>query len=95
MDRISKDDVKYVAKLAELELEEKDVEKFASQLDKVLDYVAEISSVDTGDVSPTSHVLDIKNAFRDDGPEESLTREAALRNAPDEADGGFKVPKID
>lgn len=95
MDRISKDDVEYVAKLAELELEEKDIEKFALQLDKVLDYVAEISSVDTGDVPPTAHVLDIKNAFRDDRPEESLTQEAALKNAPDEVDGGFKVPKID
>ncbi len=95
MERISKDDVEYVAKLAELEFEEKDTEKFTSQLDKILDYVAEISSVDTGDVAPTSHVLDIKNAFRDDEPKESLTQEAALKNAPDEADSGFKVPKID
>jgi aspartyl-tRNA(Asn)/glutamyl-tRNA(Gln) amidotransferase subunit C len=95
MERISKDDVRYVAKLAELELEEKDIERFARQLDKVLDYVAEISSVDTEGVAPTSHVLDIKNVFRDDRPRESFTTEAALKNAPDEADGGFKVPKID
>lgn len=95
MDRISKDDVRYAAKLAELELEEKDMKKFVPQLDKILDYVAEISGVDTEGVAPTSHVLDIKNVFRDDEPKESLILEAALKNAPDEVDSGFKVPKID
>ncbi|MDD3818586.1 MAG: Asp-tRNA(Asn)/Glu-tRNA(Gln) amidotransferase subunit GatC [Actinomycetota bacterium] len=95
MERISKDDVRHVAKLAELELEEKDLKRFVLQLDKVLDYVAEISSVDTEGVAPTSHVLDVKNVFRDDEPGESFTTEYALKNAPDEVDGGFKVPKID
>ncbi len=95
MKRISKDDVRHIAELAELELEEKDMERFVLQLDEVLGYLAEISSVDTEGVAPTSHVLDVKNVFRDDKPQESFTTEAALENAPDEADGGFKVPKID
>jgi len=95
MGRISKDDVKYVAKLAELEFDEEDIEKITSQLDKILDYVAEVSSVDTENVAPTSHVLKIKNVLRDDVAKKSLTQESALKNAPDETDRGFKVPKID
>jgi len=95
MGRISKDDVRYVAKLAELEIGEKEIEKITSQLDKILDYVAEVSRVDTEGVTPIPHILDIKNVLREDVPEESITREAALENAPDESDSGFKVPKID
>ena len=95
MERISKDDVKYVAKLAELEFDDKDIEEFTSQLGRILDHVANISSVDTEGVPPTSHVLDIKNVYRRDEAEESITQEAALKNAPDKKSDGFKVPKID
>ena len=95
MERISKDDVKHVAKLAELEFDEKDMEKITTQLDRILDHVANVSSVDTEGVPPTSHILDIKNVFREDVAEESVTQEAALKNAPDEENQGFKVPKID
>ena len=95
MERISKDDVKYVAKLAELEFDDKDIEKFTSQLGRILDHVANIRSVDTEGVPPTSHVLDIKNVYRRDVVEESIPQEAALENAPDKKSDGFKVPKID
>ncbi len=95
MERISKDDVKYVAKLAELEFNQKDIEKITSQLDKILDYVAEVSSVNTEGVTPTSHVLEIKNVLREDVVKKSITQESALKNAPYEVDDGFKVPKID
>ncbi len=95
MERISKDDVRHVAKLAELEFDEKSVEKITSQLDRILDHVAKISKVDTEGVPPTSHVLDIKNVFREDEAKPSVTQEAALKNAPDEENQGFKVPKID
>ena len=95
MERISKDDVRHVAKLAELEFNEKDVEKITSQLDRILDHVAKISKVDTEGIPPTSHVLDIKNVFREDEAKPSVTQEEALKNAPDEENQGFKVPKID
>lgn len=95
MERISKDDVKHVAKLAELEFGEKDIEKITSQLDRILDHVANVSSVNTEGIPPTSHILDIKNVFREDMVEKSVTQESALKNAPDEANDGFKVPKID
>jgi len=95
VEKISKDDVRYVAKLAELEFSDKDIEKFTSQLSRILDHIANISSADTEGVPPTSHVLDIKNVFREDVVKESISQESALENAPDMESDGFKVPKID
>ena len=95
MSIISKEDVKHVAKLAELDFSDSEVEKITPQLDKILGHVANISKVDTAAVSPTSHTLEIKNVFREDTVRESLSKEDALLNAPEEMDGGFKVPKID
>ena len=95
MSIISKEDVKHVAKLAELDFSDSEVEKITSQLDKILGHVANISKVDTAAISPTSHTLEIKNVFREDTVRESLSKEDALLNAPEEMDGGFKVPKID
>ena len=95
MSIISKEDVKHVAKLAELDFSDNEVEKITPQLDKILGHVANISKVDTADISPTSHTLEIKNVFREDTVRESLSEEDALLNAPEEMDGGFKVPKID
>jgi len=95
MNIISKEDVKHVAKLAELDFSDDEVEKITPQLDKILGHVANISKVDTTSVSPTSHTLEIKNVFREDNAKESLSKQDALLNAPEEMDGGFKVPKID
>ncbi len=95
MSVISKEDVKHVAKLAELDFSDSEVEKITPQLDKILGHVANISKVDTAAIAPTSHTLEIKNVFREDIVKESLSKEDALLNAPDEMDGGFKVPKID
>jgi len=95
MSIISKEDVKHVAKLAELDFSDSEVEKITPQLDKILGHVANISKVDTAAISPTSHTLKIKNVFREDIVRESLSKEDALLNAPEEMDGGFKVPKID
>ena len=95
MSIISKEDVKHVAKLAELDFSDSEVEKITTQLDKILGHVANISKVDTAAISPTSHTLEIKNVFREDIVRESLSKEDALLNAPEEMDGGFKVPKID
>ena len=95
MSIISKEDVKHVAKLAELDFSDGEVEKITPQLDKILGHVANISKVDTAAISPTSHTLEIKNVFREDTVRQSLSKEDALLNAPEEVDGGFKVPKID
>jgi len=95
MSIISKEDVKHVAKLAELDFSDSEIEKITPQLDKILGHVANISKVDTAAIPPTSHTLEIKNVFREDTVRQSLSKEDALLNAPEEMDGGFKVPKID
>ncbi len=95
MKRITSQEVKHVAKLAELGFSDGELEKITPQLDKILDHIARVSGVDTEGIAPTSHVLDIKNVFREDEVEEPLSQEAALKNAPDKEDEGFKVPKID
>jgi len=92
---ISKDEVKHVAKLAEITFEDKELEKITLQLDKILSHVAKISIVDTSGAQSTSYTLDIKNIFRHDEVKDSLSRDDALKNAPEEAQDGFLVPRID
>ena len=93
--KISSDDVKHVAKLAELEFNEDEIKKITPQLDKILEHVARISAVDTEGVENTSHVMDVKNVFREDTPSGTISQEDALKNAPLEQDDGFRVPRID
>ena len=95
MKKIKKENVRHVAKLAALDFSEDELGKFTIQLDKILDHVAKISEVNTEEVSPTSHVLEIKNVFRNDIVKKSISKEDALKNAPEVMSGGFKVPKID
>ena len=95
MERISSDDVKHVARLAELEFSDEQISKITPQLDKILEHVARISIVDTEGVQSTSHAVEIKNVFRDDIADDSISQEEALKNAPEEKDSGFSVPRID
>lgn len=87
-------DLEYVAKLARIGLSKEEIEKFSPQLSKVLDYINKLSELDTEEISPTTHVIDIKNVLREDKVKEPLAREEVLKNAPDKEDGCFKVPKV-
>jgi aspartyl-tRNA(Asn)/glutamyl-tRNA(Gln) amidotransferase subunit C len=89
---IDRDQVLHVARLARLELTDDEVEHFAAELSKVLDWVETIDQLDLDDVPPTSHVVDVVNRLRPDEPRPSLTQEQALANAPAVQDGGFLVP---
>jgi len=95
MERIRSNDVRHVAKLAELDFSDEELEKITPQLDKILDHVARISAVDTEGIPSTSHIMDINNVLREDEVTEPVSREEALKNAPEEAEDGFSVPKID
>lgn len=87
-------DIKYIARLARLRLKEQDAERLAKQMDKILDYVHQLSSLDTKDVKPTSHIVGIKNVFRDDKVKPSISKEEVLRCAPVREGDFFKVPKV-
>jgi len=91
---ISQQQVEHVAKLARLELSEDEKAIFARQLSAILSYMDQLKTLDTGGVEPTATVLPTDNVFRDDQVRPSLPQEAALANAPDQADGFFRVPRI-
>jgi aspartyl-tRNA(Asn)/glutamyl-tRNA(Gln) amidotransferase subunit C len=91
---ISKDDVLHVARLARLEIPEDEIERMREQLGAILDAVGKVSELDLADVEPTSHPLDLVNQWAEDEPRPSLSRDAALANAPDAADGSFRVPAV-
>ena len=89
---IDRDQVLHVARLARLELSEAELEQMAGELSGILEHVDRISSLDLGDVEPTSHVVELENVLRTDEPWASLPRERALENAPDAADSAFRTP---
>ena len=89
---IDREQVLHVARLARLTLTEPEVDRMASELSKVLDHIEKISELDLEGVPPTTHVVTVENALRADVPRPCLPREVALANAPDVADGGFRVP---
>ncbi len=87
-------DVAYIAKLAKLDLSPEETERFSSDLDQVLRYVAQLEQWDTTDVAPMYHPLPLFDAVREDIPGTSLSNEAAIANAPAAEDGQFRVPKV-
>jgi aspartyl-tRNA(Asn)/glutamyl-tRNA(Gln) amidotransferase subunit C len=91
---ISKEQVEHVAKLARLEVSEDEKAMFARQLSAILTYMEQLKEVGTEGVEPTATVLPTENVFREDEVKPSLTQEQALANAPDQAEGFFRVPKI-
>jgi aspartyl-tRNA(Asn)/glutamyl-tRNA(Gln) amidotransferase subunit C len=84
--------VLHVARLARLELDEDEVERFSAELSKVLDHVERIRELDLEGVPPTSHVVDVGSVLRPDEPVPSLPRDIILAAAPEPVDGGFGVP---
>jgi len=91
---ITRDEVLHVARLARLELSEDEVTRFQEQLSAILEAVSKVSELDLADVPPTSHPLEIANAWAEDTPHTSLTLEEALANAPDPEGGFFGVPPV-
>src|SRR3989441_12665557 len=91
---IRKEQVEHVAKLARLEGSEDEKAMFARQLSAILTYMEQLKEVDTEGVEPTATVLPTENVFREHAVKPSLTQEREIANAPDQADGFFRVPKI-
>jgi aspartyl-tRNA(Asn)/glutamyl-tRNA(Gln) amidotransferase subunit C len=91
---ISPEQVRHVAKLARLSLDESQLARFATQLEPILEYVGQLSSVDVTGVEPLAHALPVSNILREDVVEPSLTVEQVLQNAPESDGHFFKVPKV-
>jgi aspartyl-tRNA(Asn)/glutamyl-tRNA(Gln) amidotransferase subunit C len=84
--------VLHVAKLARLRLSDAEVERMSGELSGILDHVDRIAELDLDDVEPTAHVVALENVLRPDEPRPSWLREDVLAQAPDPADGAFRVP---
>ena len=81
-----------MARLARIRLSEDEVDRMAGEMAKILEHVERMNELDLDDVEPTSHVVELQNVLREDVPRDSLPRERALEQAPDAAQGGFRVP---
>lgn len=88
---LTTEQVRHIAHLARLGIEDGEVDRFAGQLSEILDYFERLRQVDTEGVPPTAHTLPLHNVFRDDLPEPSLPPEQTLANAPQREDDYFRV----
>ncbi len=91
---LTKEAVERVAHLSRLEFSEEELEKQFEQLGSIIDMMDSLSEIDTTDVTPLNHVMDIQNVFRQDDVHESMGVEKVLSNAPSENENMFQVPKI-
>jgi aspartyl-tRNA(Asn)/glutamyl-tRNA(Gln) amidotransferase subunit C len=89
---ISREEVLHVARLARLELTDEEVTRFQEQLSAILDAISKVSELDLADVPPTSHPLEIANAWGEDVPRPCLSLDEAFANAPDRDDDFFRSP---
>ncbi|MFP7494425.1 Asp-tRNA(Asn)/Glu-tRNA(Gln) amidotransferase subunit GatC [Terribacillus saccharophilus] len=94
MSEITKEQVMHVAHLARLAITDEEAEKMTKELDAIIGYAELLNELDTDNVEPTTHVLDLKNVMREDEPRKWIDREDALKNAPDQKNGQFRVPSI-
>ena len=94
MSTITKEQVNHIAHLSRLEIQEDEVDGYIEKLEKVVDLFNELNSVDTENIKPTYHVLDLVNVFREDVAQEGMDREEFLKNSKETEAGQFKVPTI-
>ena len=86
--------IDYVAKLARIALSDEEKAKFSSQLDSILGYIEKLDELDTTGVEPTAHPHPIWNVWEEDKAVAGLSVQDALRNAPDQRQNMFVVPKV-
>jgi aspartyl/glutamyl-tRNA(Asn/Gln) amidotransferase C subunit len=92
--KISRDEVMHVAKLGRLRLTDDEVDLYQKDLNAILDYAETLEDLDTENIHPMSHVLQMENVWREDIPGNSKEAKSILSNAPDREEDYFKVPRI-
>ena len=91
---ISEKDVKQIASLSRIHLSPEEIAAFTKDLGNILQYVNKLSQLKLDNVEPTSHVLALKNVYREDKVIPSLPQKEALKIAVEQHKGSFKVPKV-
>jgi aspartyl-tRNA(Asn)/glutamyl-tRNA(Gln) amidotransferase subunit C len=90
----TRSDVERIAALARLSVSDVEAERLASELEAILVYAEQLAGLDTSEVEPTSHPIELPTPLRDDVPEPPLEPELALANAPEREGSAFVVPKV-
>jgi len=92
---VTKDNVKHISDLARLEMTDDELETFTGQLNSILEYASKLNELDFKDVEPTSHVIPLKNVFREDKVKDSLPPDELLKSCAPQFDGEFfEVPRV-
>lgn len=86
--------VEKVTLLARLRLNEEELDQMTEQLGKIVGYIDQLNELNTDDVEPLSHAVELTNVFADDIVAPSLPREQALENAPKKDDAHYQVPAV-
>ncbi len=94
MSLISADDVRKVAQLARLDLPEATIATYTGQLERILDYVAQLEAIDTEGIAPTTRAVEVVNVTRPDAVDPTPVRDELLNLAPQREGDFFRVPKI-
>ena len=92
-EKITDETIDYVGILAKLKLSPQEREDAKADMQKMLDYIDKLNELDTDGVEPMSHVLPVRNVFREDVVTNGDSREKMLANAPEQKDGQYQVPK--
>ncbi len=95
MTQISRDDVQHLAQLSSLQLSDDEADGLRVDLDNIVNYIHQLSELDTTGVEPTYQVTDLQNVWRDDVVDDyGLTGQALVKLAPDAVENQIKVPKV-
>jgi aspartyl-tRNA(Asn)/glutamyl-tRNA(Gln) amidotransferase subunit C len=86
--------IKHVASVSRLNLTEEEIKEFLPQLKEILDAFSEIQNIDTKNILPSYHAVELKNSLRDDVPGKCLDNKTALKNSSNTKDGYFKGPRV-
>lgn len=92
--KITKDMVLYVAHLARLELTPTEIEAYTGQLDRILEYMDKLNTLNTEGIEPMSHPMPVRCVMREDLVRSSFDPDDVLKNAPEQKANLFKVPAI-
>ena len=88
------EEISYLSSLAKIRLSPEESQNMALHLQKMLEYCSQIQQVDTTDIPPMYHPIDVINHFREDSPGNPLSQETVLKKAPHSQKSHFTVPKV-
>ena len=92
--QISKDEIIHIAKLANLNLTNEEIDKYTNDMEDILNFANTVNNLNTDNVEGGTGISEKANVFRKDEIEKSYDREELLKNAPSQDEGMFRIPKV-